>query len=486
MKHSVTYWVMLALVATTTIGLVGCQSLSPAQPEEDVPSAVVARDDLVVAISASGRIEPVSRVDLMFEGTGRVAEVNIEVGDTVQAGDLLAQLESEQLALQVEQAQAAIESAQARLAQLRAGAREAELAAKMASVDGAKAQVEVSRANLDQLLTGASAAQIAAAESELASAQAQRRTAEDFHDKTMTCKTIKLPTGEKTTICPALGPVEEQARFNLAAADSALAAAEARLNELLSGADADAARAAQANVAVVEAQVDAAQAQVDMLLAGATEGELAAAEAQVNQAEVALDQAKLSLEKAALRSSLDGTVAAVNVVAGEAPPVGRPAITIIDISSMRVTIAVDELDVGRLEAHQPAVVTLDALPGEIIPGTVRRIAPAAMLDSGVVSYDAVVDLAPTDVPLRVDMTANVTVIVEEISDVLVIPTWVVRVDRSTNQTYVDRKRGDTIERVDVELGVRREGIAEVLDGLDEGDVVVRVPESGAFAFELGQ
>jgi HlyD family secretion protein len=165
---------------------------------------------------------------------------------------------------------------------------------------------------------------------------------------------------------------------------------------------------------------------------------------------------------------------------------GRPAISIIDTSRFRVPIEVDELDVGRLKEGQSAQVRLDALPGEDVAGTVRRIAPAAMVSSGVVSYDVIVDLAPTDVPMRVDMTANVTVVVEELTDVLVIPTWVVRVDRRTNQTYVDKQVAEGFQRVDVELGVRREGLAEVISGLSEGDVVVRAPDSGAFSFELGQ
>jgi multidrug efflux pump subunit AcrA (membrane-fusion protein) len=70
--------------------------------------------------------------------------------------------------------------------------------------------------------------------------------------------------------------------------------------------------------------------------------------------------------------------------------------------------------------------------------------------------------------------------------VLKIPTWVVRVDRDTGQTYVQRQggdiRGDDVERVDVELGVRYGGFAQVLDGLAEGDEVVWVPESTPFDF----
>jgi hypothetical protein len=75
--------------------------------------------------------------------------------------------------------------------------------------------------------------------------------------------------------------------------------------------------------------------------------------------------------------------------------------------------------------------------------------------------------------------------VQELTDVLKIPAWVVRVDRSTGQTYVHRQvpdGGDDVERVDVALGVRHEGGAQVLNGLSVGDVVVWVPASSPFDF----
>jgi hypothetical protein len=127
---------------------------------------------------------------------------------------------------------------------------------------------------------------------------------------------------------------------------------------------------------------------------------------------------------------------------------------------------------------QAAQVTLDALPDVTLDGTVRRIAPAAALaQGGVVTYDVIVALAPTDAPIRADMTANVTIVVDELADVLTVPTWVVRVDRTTGQTYVHQEIGGKIERVDVALGVRYEGVAEVIGGLQEGDRVIWVQES---------
>ncbi len=486
MKRRILYVILGAVLIAAVIGLlVVRQTRQAATVEEETRSAVVERGTMLVAVTASGNIEAETRVSLVFQVPGRVAEVPVEVGDAVAAGDVLAQLDSEQLALQVEQAQAALASAQARLDQLQAGARQEEIAAAEANLRAVDAQVNAASASLAQLQSGATDGQIAAAESDRAAAIIQQIRAEDAHEMMMKCFTFTIPampggvTEKEHTICPALGAPEEQARYSLAVADGSLAAAEAYLDELLAGADVNQARAARANVSAAEAQRDATQAQLDMLLVGATEGQAASAEAQVAQAQAALEMAELALDKTTLRAPFDGVVAAVNVTANEMASAGPlPAITLLDVSKFHMLVGVDEIDVGQLEAGQAAQVTLDAIPDTIISGRIERVAPAATIDAGgVVYYNVIVELDPTDVAIRADMTANVTIVVEELTDVLTIPTWVVRVD-DVGQTYVNQQAGDEVTRTDVELGVRHAGNVQVLGGLSEGDEAIWVQESG--------
>ena len=272
------------------------------------------------------------------------------------------------------------------------------------------------------------------------------------------------------------------AEANLRAAEARLAAAAAQRDRLPAGADDDAVRAAQANVAAAQAQRDAVQAQLNLLKAGPTESQLTDARAQVEQAQAAIEMAQLALDNTALRAPFDGLVAQVNVTAGELPPPNRPAIVLLDASQYRVSILVDEMDIGQLKEGQTAEVTLDALPDLTLTGTVERVAPAATLEGGVVYYEVEIALDPTTAPIRADMTANATIIIEELDDVLLIPTWAVRVDKDTGQTYVQRRTAAGLERVNVEIGVRYEGQAEVRSGLSEGDVVVLVEESPTFRF----
>ena len=465
MKRTMLYVILGAVAVAAVIGVVVWRERPAAAPEQEARSAIVERGTMLVAISASGSIEPQARVGLAFELPGRVAEVPVEVGDKVEAGDVLARLDTRQLTLQVQQAQAALTLAEAQLAQLQAGPRSDEVEAAEANLRAAQAQVSAAAANRDQLETGASAAQIAFAEARVASAKLQQEVAQDTYDA------IKDD-----------GTKKEQANYNLYTANKALAAAQAELDGLLAGADADQLRAARANVSTATAQRDAAQARLDLLLAGATDEQIADAEAQVAQARAALELAELSLKHATLRAPFDGVVATVNVTAGEMTSAGRPPITLLDTSGFHITVSVDEMDVGRLAEGKTARVTLDAFPDVTITGTVERIAPAATLEAGVVYYDVIIGLAPTDAAIRADMTANATIVVDELTGVLMIPTWVVRVDRDTGQTYVHQQLGDDIERVDVTLGVRYEGVAQVLDGLSEGDKVAWVQDSTPFDF----
>jgi HlyD family secretion protein len=461
MKRTTRYVILGAVAVATMVGVSTCQAN---QPEEEARLAVVERGTMLVAVSASGSIEPQARVNLTFEAPGEVLEVPVKVGDRVAAGDVLAQLDTRQLALQVQQAEAALALVEAQLVQLQAGARPGEVAAAEANLRAVEAQVSAAAANRDQTVTGPTEAQIAAAEAQVAAVELQQRLALIAHDRTI------AETEDKKR--------REQVRHDLWTADKALAAAQAQLDELLAGADANAVRAAQANVLAAVAQRDAVQSQLDLVLAGAAEEQLTDVEAQVAQARAALALTELSLDRATLRVPFDGVVAAVNVTPGEMASAAMPAFTVLDTSGFRMAVGVDEIDVGRLTVGQAAQVTLDALPNIVITGVVERIAPAATIVGGVVHYNVIIELDPTDAPIRADMTANVTIVVEELADVLMIPTWVVRVDDSTGQTFVNQQVGDEIARTDVELGVRHEGFAQVLGGLSEGDGVIWVQESG--------
>lgn len=488
--------VTVALLAAVVAGLVWWSRQHGDEAAEDLQSAMVERGNLLVSVSGSGAVRPERRVDLASEIGGLVMEVPVDVGDEVQRGDQLIILDKERLNLQVAQAEASLAAAEAQLAKLKAGAQPEDVEATESNLRAADAQVDVAEAEYDQIAAGAGKSDIAAAEADLASAITQQKKAEDRHEATLKCVTIErspgdvipidegqvitLTEGFEKTVCPLLGVAEEQARYQLEAANEALEAARTRLEQTETGANTNQLSALQSNVAATVAQRDAAQAQLDLLRAGPTEEQTAAAQANVDQAEASVEQARLALDQATVETPFDGVVAAIYVTAGQRATAGLPLVTLIDPSQFHLSIPVDELDVAPLAVGQQARVSFDALPGVVVTGTVRSIAQAAASDEGVAAYDVRIDLPPSDAAIRADMTATATVIVEEISDALRIPTWAIHVDQATGEYYVQRRTGTEVQRVDVELGTRQEGMAQVLTGLSEGDEVVRSPQSSRF------
>jgi HlyD family secretion protein len=428
---------------------------------------------MLVSVTASGSIEPEAQISLAFETPGQVEQVAVAVGDEVAASEALAKLDTQELVLQVHQAEAGLAAAEAQLIQLEEGPRSGDVALAAANLDAANAQVSAATANRDQVASRAGADEIAAAEAQVASAQLQWRIADNAYNE------ARGSNADEDRI--------EAAAYDLYVARESLKAAEARLAELRSGPDPEQVRAAQSDLQAAAAQRDAAQANLDLLSAGPQEAQVADAEAQVRQARAALALAELSLERATLRAPFDGVISVLNVEVGELASPGLPAFVLLDISQFHLPVRVDELDVGRLSKGQAAEVTVDAFPDIVIPATVERIAPVATPEGGVTYYEVIIALSDSDVdvPIRADMTANATIVVEQFEDVLQIPTWIVRVDRLSGQTYVHRRNGEEFERVDVTLGVRYEGMVQVLGGLDEGEEIAWVEESNGLGFSFG-
>lgn len=464
--------VIVAVVAGGVILYQRNQTAEGSQLDESVRRLRITRGDLVVSVSATGSIVPQAEAHLTFDLPGKVEQVWVEVGDAVQAGDELARLDDANLSFQVRQAEAALSSAQAQLDQLQAGPRPAEVAVAEANLDAARATVAGAIAQYDQLEADATWAEISAAKAQVAAATAQQKVARDTHDKTMECRTVKLPTGETQEVCPGLGMAEEHARYNLHAADEALTSAQAQLNQLLAGARPEQLAIASANISATIAQQDAAQAQLDLLLEGVSVHQIAAARAGVDQATVALETAQAELEKTTLVAAFDSVVTAVNVREGEMAPPTLPAIALADVSELQIVVDVDEIDVARIVEGQEVILSVDALPDETISGHVERIAPAASQVGGVVVYRVTIVLSETNLPLRIGMSATAAITIERLEEVLLVPNWAIRIDRETGNTFVNLWRGDAVQEVEVEIGVRGEDMSQVLSGLKEGDEVI--------------
>ncbi len=444
-------WIIVTLVAVA--GIVGGfllwrQSVATASTA-GVRTVPVRRGTLQVTVSASGSLEPIREIDLSFEVSGKVAEVLVDIGDTVKAGQVLARLDTSDLELSVRQAELSLQSAQAQLDSLKSPTTD--------TIKSAEAAYYSALAQYQSLKNSPSEETITAAKVQLEQARIALERAQAAYDR--------------VAWRPDIGALPQSQQLQDATLSYELALAQ--YNEAIKG-------PSQAELAAAWQSVESARAKLESLKNGPMATELASAEAAVEQAQINLETALRNLERAVLKAPFDGVVAAMNLVVGE--PAVSPAVTLIDPSRFRITVNVDEMDVTQLAPGMPAEVAVEALPDVRLTGTVERIGVAASSTSGAVYYPVVITLDPTDAPLRADMSASVSIRVQELTDQLLIPTWALLTDPA-GRPYVIRQSAGGQERVNIQVGIRYGGYAQVLSGLSEGDVLI-VPNAGSTATSL--
>jgi HlyD family secretion protein len=219
-------------------------------------------------------------------------------------------------------------------------------------------------------------------------------------------------------------------------------------------------------------QVTEAQRQLDQVQAGPTQAQLDNANLALQQAQANLDQAQTALDQTGLRAPFDGLVTAVNVDEGALVAPGVQVVEVTDTSPLHLTVQVDEIDVRQIREGMPGQIKLDALPGVLLLATLEHIAVVGSSDQGIVSYDVKVTLNGDDPRVRVGMTAEASVVVQQRSNVLVIPNSYIRFDRQLNRAYVNIIGADgKLQEIEVALGLQGQDRSEITSGLKEGDVI---------------
>ena len=225
--------------------------------------------------------------------------------------------------------------------------------------------------------------------------------------------------------------------------------------------------------------------------------QVAASRARIAQYNATLNKTKINLGYTQIYSPVDGVVVAKNVEKGQtvAASYQTPSIAEIakDLSQMQVEVNVDEADIGGVKEGQKATFTVDAHPNDPFDGVVTQVRLSPTTTDNVVTYVVIVKVSNNKGLLMPGMTANVSLIVEERENVVVVPNSAFRfkpADASANsgqpgapmmgkQTIAEVKKPAVymIEkkapvRVEVEKGISDGQNTEIISGLSEGDEVI--------------
>jgi len=238
----------------------------------------------------------------------------------------------------------------------------------------------------------------------------------------------------------------ERSRINLASAEREFARSEALVTEGL----------------VPEQQLDLARVERD---AGRADVDLA--EAEVVRARAALDEAQINYDNTRIVAALSGYVDKRRVDPGTLVSPSTPLCTIVTIDPAKVVLNVPESDISLLQIGRPAVVKVSGAASKH-EGRIERVAPTVDAATRTTMAEIIVPNAAG--ALRPGMYADVVLVAREKSDALIVPEEALV--RGNGQTSVLRVVDGTARASRVRLGIVGDGRAEVLEGVEEGDVVI--------------
>ena len=504
-----TRWMPIVAVVVLVVGWLGGCSLAPTQP---VPTFVprttptpqageiyaVVRGTLSQAVEARGRVVASQEEFLFFPLEGFVKTLDIQAGDPVQAGQVVAELDAAAIEDLLLDAEYRLQVAQADLARAKAVSETLQL-----QIDGLDIQIQQQQAaDTYGVATAQGDLKVASADVDTCKAQLsgyEKATAQaetDVRRAQIAFEAVRYVwAGEKEEKekqqqqQPPAGEEKVEVAIPPAGYSSAVAALEAATLKLEQNKAAIAAQKAEcegrnADVSLKRTELKY-QTQIQGLEVQRLEAEIhrlekekeinaltiQTVEEEVRYRQTMAERNQQRLAQTQLKAPFDGVIVSVEKRAGEQLKPYEPLGAIADPSVFRVEATVLEEDILKVALGQPASVTLDAYAAQPFQATVTEIGASPVVWQGKNAYTIYLDFAqPDEAPASIRMGADVRIQVTERADVLLVPETAIA--RQGERSFVTKRNGDgSLEQVEVELGVSDGQWVEVVAGLSEGQEI---------------
>ncbi len=405
-------------------------------PEIDTATATVTT--LGVNVTASGQLTEGVHADVYPPTQGTLSAVYVKNGQSVKAGQKIAQMDTGPLKIQVQQAKAGLAQANAQL-------------------DAANQQTP-------------SGQDVAAAQAGVNAASAAHSSSKTVYNNSVAAYNNAVSAYNAAVRAAELSPTP--------AAQAAVNQANAAKIQASSG-------KAQADASVDQtyAALKQAQAQLAKLNNTSTSAARSAAEASAAQARQALAVAQATLAEATMKAPVAGVVIFNPVgtptsAAGGAPvasagvavsPASAP-FTVVDLGASVFTAQVDEADVSRVAPGMAANVTLDAFSGKEFASRVVSIGKAAQATAtGGTIFPVDLEMTDAGEDLLLGMKGDASIEVSAVSQAVVIPVEALFNENGKNYVYL--VQSGKLKKQEISVGATTETQVQVLKGLSEGDVV---------------
>ncbi len=436
---------------------------------------------LSATISATGSVRSNQSAVITWQTSGTVGTINAVMGDQVHSGDMLADLVQTSLPQSVIMAQNDLVSAQNALGDVNDAYTPLALADAQKTIADTQDRVEAAERTLRNYQTPAPQTDVDQAYADMLLARDELDKARDNYE----------PYANK--------PEDNLTRANflsrLATAQEQYDDTVRTYNSLRGTASATTIAIAEADLLVAREELADAQAEYERLVAGVESNDILAAQAKVAAAEATLKQAWVE-------APFDGVITKVFSQSGDLVSAGTKAFQQDDLSRLLVDLQVSEVDITQIEIGQSVMMTFDAIRGREYHGKVVEVAMVGDNEGGLVSFDVVVELTDPDEDVRPGMTSAVDIVVNQLTDALLVPNQALRVvdgkravyilsgvELPTNDTgssngfrdfMIGLRGGDqsvlATTMIEVTVGATSDSYSQILDGaLQPGDQVILNP-----------
>jgi HlyD family secretion protein len=456
-------WVTLLIVvlAVVAVAYVLLQKRNTDTAAVQYQTVRVAKGALTASIGATGTVRSNQVTILSWKTSGTIGNVNVQAGDEVKTGDVLASLlpDANQSSMQ-----ASLVTAQENLAQL----------TSPVAVANARLAVTTAQKNVVDTQTALNNTQYWQNESMIQDYYAKYVIAKDNLDKAQTAydnaKVGQYINNKNEAIAYQTLYNAKQAYNNANYYYSLYSQAptQRQMDE------------AQANLDLANATLKEAQIYLSVLTGGTAPSDATGASlARLDQARMAVQNAQKNLDMFKITAPFSGMITEVFGMAGDQVAPTISAFRVDDMSQLKVDVQVSEVDINNIQVGQPVSLTFDAIAGKTYNGKVAEVAQVGNSIQGAADFTITVELTDPDAHVKPGMTAAVSIIAKQLSNVLLVPNRAVRLVNHQRVVYV--LQNGQPQMVTISLGITSDTQSEVASGdLKAGDVIILNPLSNLF------
>lgn len=372
-KMSKKTWIIIIVVIVVAAGaIIALRAKAKNGADSKYQTVEIERGNLTATVGATGTVRSNQSALLNWQTNGTVNKINVNIGDGVSAGTVLASLEKTSLSQNIILAQSDLVSAEKDLDDLlQSGTAAAQARVDLREAEDVLEKAQNYRDSLDEPY------------------KFEQILYKTINGKTFpTLKTIKVDEADDET---------------KAKADQDLALAEAKYDDALRAWERIAEGPNKTDVTAAQARIDAAQATLNM---------------------------------AQLTAPFESTITQVDIMPGDQVSDGTLGFRIDDLSHLLVDVELSEVDINRVGVGQMVSLSFDAILEEEYHGEVIKVGQIGNEVQGAVNFIVTVELIDADELVRPGMTAAVNIVVKEIQDTILIPNRAVRLVDGNRVVYI--------------------------------------------------